>query len=85
MFNYYFPEEGLNPIERPTFYPHTPDCQPDTTTKPFINTRKDFKNLYTHEEFEQMWWDKVNAQEKAKLEDAKKRDAAEASQIEGKK
>ena len=83
MFNYYFPEKGLDPYRKPTFWPHTEETQPDTTTIPWMNTREDYYHLMTHDEWEEMWYKKVEEQNKAKLAEAKRRE--EAAQLEAKK
>lgn len=85
MFGYYFRESALDPKRRPTFWPHDDESQPDTTTMSWINTWSDKRNIMTHEEWEEMWYKKVEEQNKIKLAEAKRREEAEAAQIEAKK
>ncbi|KAK6171345.1 hypothetical protein SNE40_019554 [Patella caerulea] len=37
MYSYYFPDQALDPVSRPTFFPHTPEAQPDHPEMKFIN------------------------------------------------
>lgn len=84
MYAYYFPDEGFDPVKRPTFFPHTDEFQPDTTTIPWLNSRRDKRHLMEHEEWEEMWWKKVEEQNKMKLAESKRKQEIEAKS-EGKK
>lgn len=85
MFGYYFREKALDPQRKPTFWPHDAEAQPNTTTGTWINTWTDKRNVMSHQEWEDMWEKKVEEQNKIKLAEAKRREEAEAAQIEAKK